>query len=156
MREKRKGKAERKMRIGRKMSSAGGGSHAWSSHARLDSAMLHLACGCSPYVRRTTDSSTSKLVEERIVHAWSSHAKPMPLCVISLAAVRRMSENPKSPLRASSLLIGRPRVVQPCQARFRYAPSRLRLFAVCPKNHRLLHKQAWSGVHGPSDAWLHR
>ena len=64
MREKRKGKAERKMRIGRKMSSAGGGSHAWSSHARLDSAMLHLACGCSPYVRRTTDSSTSKLVPE--------------------------------------------------------------------------------------------
>ena len=28
----------------------------------------------------------------------------MPRCVISLAAARRMSENPKSPLRASSLL----------------------------------------------------
>ena len=69
MAEKRKGKAERKMRFGWKMSFAG------ASHAKLDAAVRHLACGCSPYVRRTTDSSTSKLVPEFVVHAKSSYAK---------------------------------------------------------------------------------
>ena len=109
MREKRKGKAERKMRIGRKMSSAGGGSHAWSSHARLDAAARHLACGCSPYVRKPKESSASKLALELVVHAWSSHAK-LDSAMLHLACgcspyVRRTTDSSTSKLVPESMAL---------------------------------------------------
>ena len=99
MAEKRKGKAERKMRFGWKMSST----RSPAMPGSMPLGVISLAAA-----RRMSEEPQTPPQASLFRSLSSTRSPAMPSSIslrsISLAAVRRMSENPKSPLRASSLL----------------------------------------------------